>query len=231
MFGSGLARFAVVTLALCLMSGSSAAQQISGFYVEGNLGYASGPEVDTEAFSGRVANLTFSRAGLSAAYGDDVTVGMELGVVTRSNFRVGIGVTSLEFDIDNLSGSGTVDTGANVFDLSRVTLSREELGRNAAAELRTAATLYSVNSYYDFRSIGRASPFVGGGLGLTDIEDARDKAFTASFYAGIRIPLRNGFYIGGRFSHHRVDGPTDAAGISYDDFGVTGVSLLFGLRF
>jgi opacity protein-like surface antigen len=231
MVGSSRARYAAAIFVLTWAPGISAAQHVTGYYIEGALGYSAGPEAQTDIFSGAVANLTFTSAGLLANYDNDVSYGVEVGLTTRSSFRFGLGVTNLEFDINSLSGTGTVDTGTNVFDLSRVTVSREELGPGGAGELRTVATLYSVNSYYDFDSAGGAIPFVGGGLGFADIEDTRSNAFTASFYAGVTVPLRSGFYVGGRLSHHHVDGPTGHSGISYDDFGVTGLSLLVGLRF
>ena len=229
---SGYGKIArILTLVFAAGAGTASAESMyQGGYVEGNLGYAFGPSVDTETFSGTVDGITAKDVGFSLDFEDDVSFGFEAGLNLRGPVRIGLGVTRFNFDLDKLSGKGTLSDGTDTVDLGGESVGSDVLN-SVGIDADNNATLYSFNAYYDFAEIAGFQPFLGAGVGFTDIDNAKDNELTGSLYAGVKYAFEGGMYLGGRFAYHAVDSSEDELGIEYDSFGVSNVSVLLGFDF
>jgi len=221
----------LLTLVFVTGAGTASAESMyQGGYVEGNLGYAFGPSVDTETFSGTAGDYTANDFGLSLDYDDDMSFGFEVGIDLRGPVRIGLGITRFDFDLDKLSGRGTVSDGTDTIDAGDGSISGSDLA-DLGVDTEGHATLVSFNSYYDFGEIAGFQPFLGAGIGVIDIKNAKDNELTGSLYAGVKYAFDSGMYIGGRYAYHLVDDTKDEIGIEYDSFGVSNVSVMLGFDF
>jgi opacity protein-like surface antigen len=199
-------------------------------YLEFGVGKSS-VDVSTQTYSGTALGVTLTNAKANYDYKDPTTYGFEVGVANflGTPLRVGFGVTILDLEFEKASGSGTITTAAGTVTLSGSATAADFRGIGLSFD--NDVKVYLVNAYYDIKTEGAIKPYVGFGLGLTDIENAKDKETTLAVHAGLNYELQNNMYVGGKFSHYRISGATDTLGVQYDDTTVNYVGVTLGVRF
>jgi opacity protein-like surface antigen len=200
-------------------------------YIEGQILYVSPDDVDTNTYSGSVSGITFTNLRATEDYETDVTGGIEFGLkgILNDNFRVGLGYSKPSLEIDSVTISGSVTdgvttlTGPGTFTAADL----ESVGISADNDAKS----YMVNLYYDFDANNSFKPFVGVGLGLTDIDNAEDKELTYAAMAGAKYYFNENAYLGGKFTYASINGPKDKLGIEYDDIDFYTTTLSLGFEF
>lgn len=206
-------------------------------YAQGNYFYAEGSVSRVQAQDAD-ATTSASAGGFSASldatleFEDSIGFGAELGLgaIADTGLRLGVSITRFKAEFEGADVSGAIAfNGTNLLaGAGRVT--PDDLN-NAGFTFDNTVKIYSVNSYYDFDFGSSFVPYLGVGVGLTDIENAEDKEFTLSGYAGVNYAINENLYTGLRGSYHRINGPTDKIGLNYDDLGAWSTGIVFGVKF
>jgi opacity protein-like surface antigen len=160
-------------------------------YIEAQLGYAKLKDVETESFSGSVGGGT---ATLSAKgdFDNSFAGGAELGVgnIGASNFRLGASYTRMDFDMEKVTGSLTT-TGVSGVANGTYTADITRYIRDAGISLDNRVNLYMANAYYDFKNESSFTPFLGVGMGMADVQNAKDNVIlmmAADVYTEMELP-------------------------------------------
>ncbi|MAN79669.1 MAG: hypothetical protein CMF64_04670 [Magnetovibrio sp.] len=207
--------------------------QAADIYVEGQLGVAVMEDIDTNTYSGAAGGITVTGAKGTLEYDEEFMFGAEAGVQNFGvqNMRLGFGVKHMNVELDAITlSAGSITDGTTTITNASAKVSRENLGGIAQA-FDNNVQLYSFNAYYDIPMEAAIKPFVGGGIGFVDIEnaDSLEPAFTLS--AGARYNLSESVYAGVKADYHFVSGPTDELGIEYENFGVFTAAVMVGMTF
>ncbi len=113
--------------------------------------------------------------GWNTEFDQGLAVGVEGGIRYASNLRSGIEVSYTQADVDThqgvLVGGGNIDG----VDAAVLTGSATPLGATVGAVVadgRGEVTTLAVfaNAYYDFNPTGAFQPYVGAGIGFTDVD-------------------------------------------------------------
>jgi opacity protein-like surface antigen len=200
-------------------------------YIEGQLIYFDLDDVDTKSYSGTTSGITYTNARGTFDYDSDITGGLEIGVkgIFNDNFRIGLAYSKPNFELDSLTLNGSITdgvdtlTGPGTFTPAQL----ESVGLSANNDAKS----YMFNLYYDFDATNTFKPFIGAGLGITDIENAEDKEFTYAAMAGAKYYFNDNVYFGGKFSYTTINGPKDKLGLEYDDIDLYSGTLMVGLEF
>jgi opacity protein-like surface antigen len=209
------------------LAGNAAHANEPSFYVEGSLGQASVSDVKTESYSGTTGGLVITNLQATVDYDSPTYLGFEIGVLKPISLpiRVGFGFTSFKLKLDSAKITGTVD-GTN---FSGTATRSEVLG--AGLDFDNRVKIYSLNAYYDFETNSAFKPYIGVGLGMTDIENAKDNEFTSSVHLGLNYDIDKNVYLGAKYSRYFVSGPQDELGIKYKDVDAQSFGLTVGYRF
>lgn len=200
-------------------------------YIEGHLGYAKLKDVDTEAFSGSVGGGT---ATLSAKgeFDNSFAGGVELGVgnIGASNFRLGASYTRMDFDMEKVTGTLTT---SGVSGVANGTYSADitSVIRDAGISLDNRVKLYMANAYYDFKNESSFTPFVGVGMGMADVQNAKDNEFAYQGVIGGKFDIDKNMYLGLKGIYTKVNGITDELNIKYKDMDAYSGQVLLGVNF
>lgn len=132
-----------LTIACCaaLLSISSVAYSAAGPYVSGNVGLAIANDSDW-------TDSTFPGITLDIESDPGWALGAAVGYAFEFNTRLEAEITYQENDLDNV----------NVFGFD-VDLSGD-----------TSSTALLFNGYYDFNNASAFTPFIGGGIGVANVE-------------------------------------------------------------
>lgn len=208
----------------------------NNIYVEGQLNYNNPKDVSTKKYSGPDGyglGITFTDAELKNKYDSETDAGIEIGLanIADTNFRLGLSYTKTSFKLDKSTITGSVTNGVITYaspPALEVTSSQwSELGLTFDNDVK----LYMANAYYDFEIDENFKPFIGLGMGMADIENAKDKEFTYSGTVGARYFFNEKVYLGGKFAYSVINGPEDQFGIEYDDIDLYTTSLILGYEF
>jgi len=196
------------------------------FYIEGQVNYNQIDDVDTTTITDTVAGSDIV-GKLTNEYDSDIGLGFEVGAknVSNSNLRIGLSYSETKIELKKTTASGTVDGVAG--SLSITPSDWSAVGVSFDNDVKS----YSLNAYYDFKTNGTFTPYVGVGLGQVDIENANDKELSKSLYLGGRHSINDKMYVGIKGAYTMIDGPTDKLGLSYDDITQKSVSLIVGYNF
>ena len=200
-------------------------------YIEGHLGYAKLKDVDTEAFSGSVGGGT---ATLSAKgeFDNSFAGGVELGVgnIGASNFRLGASYTRMDFDMEKVTGTLTT---SGVSGVANGTYSADITSyiRDAGISLDNRVNLYMANAYYDFKNESSFTPVVGVGMGMADVQNAKDNEFAYQGVIGGKFDIDKNMYLGLKGIYTKVNGITDELNIKYKDMDAYSGQVLLGVNF
>lgn len=221
----------LVVLALGAISSVSICAAAGKTYVEGHVGYAKLKDVDTESFSGSVGGGT---ATLSARgdFDNSFAGGVEIGVgnIGDSNFRLGASYTRMDFDMEKVTGTLTtsgvsgVANGTYSADITRYI-------RDAGISLDNRVNLYMANAYYDFKNESSFTPFVGVGMGMADVQNAKDNEFAYQGVIGGKFDIDKNMYLGLKGIYTKVNGITDELNIKYKDMDAYSGQVLLGVNF
>lgn len=199
-------------------------------YVEGQISRMQVNDVDgtTSASAGGFNAVVNGEA----EYDADIAFGAEIGIrkIANTGFRVGASFTSFQADLEQINLSGALSFNGNVIAAGSGTFSADQV-EAAGVSLDNDVKAYSINAYYDFDMDTKIVPYIGVGVGLADIENANDNELMLSGFAGVNYMLTDSLYAGGRASYHRVNGPNDSFGISYDDVTAYSVGVVMGYNF
>ena len=223
-------KITIVTLLLVTTSFNAYAQ-VKG-YVEGQINYTQVQDLDTKTYSGTSGGVEFTNLKGKLEYDSDIGYGIEVGVreFLNKNVRLGVSYVENKIELKKATGSGTVALGAGDpvdFALSPTLQQIRDVGLNFDNDVKT----YSLNAYYDFDNVNGLIPFIGAGLGQTDIQNAKDKELTKSLYLGAKYFVDKNMYVGAKGTYSMIDGPEDKLGIKYDDITLYAVTLSVGYQF
>ena len=209
-----------------------------GPYLEGQLGYSFIQDVDTNQYSSSGSYGAYSISGSlngSIAYDNAFTYGVELGYdrLVNSPIRVGISHSRLKAKLSSATVNGSFSVsgpGVSISDSGSLTYNRSALG-GAAGAFDNDVSFTALNAYYDFNKGGAFTPFLGIGLGLADIENAKDTEWGYALHAGVQYALNQNVYLGLKGTYTSINGPTDKLGIPYQDVKVTTLLATVGYKF
>ena len=219
----------ITTIVLLLVTTSfNSYAQVKG-YIEGQVNYTQVKDIDLKTFSGTIkGDRAFTNLKGLLEYESDIGYGIEVGVseFLNKNFRLGLsyGVNKIELKkatgVSGLSNGDPLPSSATPQDV-------RDLGLNFDSNVK----IYSLNAYYDFNNINGFIPFIGAGLGQTDILNAKDKELSKSLYLGAKYFMDKNIYVGGKGTYTMIDGPEDKNGMKYDDITLYAFTLSVGYQF
>jgi len=199
-------------------------------YVEGALGYAKARDVDTDAYNSSGPGFTRSET-YKLDYDSSAMYGAEFGFkdVLMPNLRIGASIATMKFDLKSAQ-LDTITTSGTVITTDRGTLSAAEVAAEGL-NFNSRINLYMLNAYYDFKNTTAFTPFVGFGVGLADIRQAKDQKFAYVVNAGAKYNIDKNMYLGAKAAYTRINGPTDEFGISYHNLAVYSANVMVGYEF
>ena len=218
-----------ILLLLALISSSALAADLK-LYIEGQLGRSSLKDADIKPFSGSIDDKTIDQATAKIEYDHSVSGGFEIGAnnVGIENLRIGASYNRMKFDMDKVTGSISGTSGGGSLDLTG-DITEVVKGLNVA--LDNSVNLYMANAYYDIKNASAFTPFVGLGMGMANIQNAKDNEFAWSASVGGKYNIDKNMYLGLKGSYTSVNGITDKIGLEYKDMDAYSAHALLGYQF
>jgi opacity protein-like surface antigen len=218
-----------ILLLLALISSSALAAELKP-YLEGQLGFASLDDVDTK-LSGAIGG-GIATASAKIEYDHSVSGGFEIGAdnVGIENLRIGVSYNRMKFDMDKVTGTITTTEVAG-FDDGTLTGDITSTVRSGGISLDNSVNLYMANAYYDIKNASAFTPFVGLGVGMANIQNAKDNEFAWSASVGGKYNIDKNMYLGLKGSYTSVNGITDKIGLEYKDMDAYSAHALLGYQF
>ena len=209
----------------------SVAAQAATPYVEGQLGFANLDNVDTNSYSGTSGSVTVTGLRANLDYDSSATYGAEFGFkdVIDPGLRIAVSISTMKFDLNSAQINGVITNGSTTYT-GPVTVTAANLA-SVGANFDNRVNLYMLNAYYDFKTSTDFTPFVGFGIGLADIKNAKDTEFAYSVNAGAKYNIDKNVYVGAKGAYTRVNGPTDQLGIKFQDIAVYSANVSIGYEF
>jgi opacity protein-like surface antigen len=201
-------------------------------YIEGQLGFTKLNDVDTKTYSTSLGGGTATNLSAKIDYDNSVSGGFEIGAnnVGIENLRIGASYNRMNFDMDKVTGSGTATGISGVTD-GTYTGDITSTVRSAGISLDNSVNLYMVNAYYDIKNSSAFTPFVGLGMGMADVQNAKDNEFAWSASVGGKYNIDKNMYLGLKGSYTSVNGITDKIGLEYKDMDAYSAHALLGYQF
>ena len=219
----------ITTIVLLLVTTSfNSYAQVKG-YIEGQVNYTQVQDIDLKNFTGTISNgRTFENLKGKLGYDSDIGYGVEFGVseFLNKNFRLGLSYGVNKIELKKATGVSGLSIG-DPLPSSATPQDVRDLGLNFDSNVK----IYSLNAYYDFNNINGFIPFIGAGLGQTDILNAKDKELSKSLYLGAKYFMDKNIYVGGKGTYTMIDGPEDKNGMKYDDITLYAFTLSVGYQF
>jgi opacity protein-like surface antigen len=220
----------IATVVAVISSGAFAADLKP--YIEGQLGRSNLNDVDTQATSVPVGAGT-ATASAKIEYDNSVSGGFEIGAnnVGIENLRIGASYNRMKFDMEKVTGTATAVGVTGFTDNVPVTGDITPYVRDAGVSLDNSVKLYMANAYYDIKNASAFTPFVGLGIGMADIQNAKDNEFAWSASVGGKYNIDKNMYLGLKGSYTSVNGITDKIGLEYKDMDAYSAHALLGYQF
>jgi opacity protein-like surface antigen len=199
-----------------------------GGYIEGNLGYTFVSDADLKGSAATVEAGTLSNGELK--YDDGVGYGLEIGIrnfESHNVLRLGLAWNRFDADLDELEFDAS---GGTVLPAGRYSLSSGEL-ESVGLDFDNTVDVYTVNIYYDIPTSEKFTFFVGGGIGIADVENAKDEEFAFKLALGGRYQLGENAYLGLRYDYIGIDDLEDDSGDKYENVSANVVSATLGFNF
>ena len=173
----------------------SISSQAATPYVEGQIGYANASKVNTNTYSGTVDGITATNLMGKLNYDSSASFGAEIGMKDAlvQNLRIGASITTMKFDLKNAVISGSLTDGVDTVSGSLPITAADFATVGVSFDNRV--NLYMANAYYDFKNDSKFTPFVGFGLGVADIKNAKDNEFTYSLNAGAKYNIDKNVFV------------------------------------
>ena len=201
------------------------------YFFEANLGRYELNTVHEKSVSGSVSGITFTNWSSDKEFDADNAVRLELGLKLAENIRMSLSYADLDMVFEAANFSGTVSGGGTTLSVS---------GRATAADYRAIgltsdndAQSYMLNLYYGFylQKVNNLRPYLGVSLGEVDISNAKSDESARSLIAGINYDINSNLYLGLKYIHSKIDGPTDMLDIEFEDLDITSTHVTLGYRF
>ncbi len=218
-----------ILLLLALISSSALAADLK-LYIEGQLGRSSLKDADIKPFSGAIGDVTVTQATAKIEYDHSVSGGFEIGAnnVGIENLRIGASYNRMKFDMDKVTGSISGTRGGSALN---VTGDITEVVKDLNVAFDNSVNLYMANAYYDIKNASAFTPFVGLGMGMANIQNAKDNEFAWSASVGGKYNIDKNMYLGLKGSYTSVNGITDKIGLEYKDMDAYSAHALLGYQF
>ena len=177
------------------------------------------------------ARLTGTANG-NVSFDNALLLGAEVGVegVFGTSLRVAGTVDLFKPEVKN--AVLTADLAINGVEVPD-TPDGSPLGSDALADLGLnfshRSAILSGNAYFDF-DLGDFTPYVGAGYGMLLVENANQYETGVLLHGGFRFDVTPMFYLGGKVSWFRGEGPQDDTGIDFDTFETTSAAISLGVR-
>jgi len=199
-------------------------------YIEGQMNYVNPDNVSTATYSGTVSGITFNGVKMDEEYDNDTTAGFEIGLNgVAQNIRLGFSYMEPEFKLDKATLTGSITDGVTTLSGS-VGLTSADFA-SVGVTVDNDVKVYMLNAYYDFDASEKLKPFIGFGLGMSDIENAEDKELTYAAMAGAKYYIQKNVYLGGKFTYATINGPKDKLGVDYEDIDFYTATVALGYEF
>ena len=221
-------KITTIVLLLLVTTSFNSYAQVKG-YIEGQVNYTQVQDIDLKNFTGTISNgRTFENLKGKLGYDSDIGYGVEFGVseFLNKNFRLGLSYGANKIELKKATGVSGLSNG-DPLPSSATPQDVRDLGLNFDSNVK----IYSLNAYYDFNNINGFIPFIGAGLGQTDILNAKDKELSKSLYLGAKYFMDKNIYVGGKGTYTMIDGPEDKNGMKYDDITLYAFTLSVGYQF
>ena len=202
------------------------AAQAAGGYIEGQVGYGYIDDVDTKTYS----SIETGSVKASLDYDPDVAFGLEIGIrdfESQNVFRLGLAWNRLKADLDKAS---VKISGGTVIGPVSGKASSSEL-KAAGLDFDNDVDVYTVNAYYDFPVKMAFKPYLGLGVGVADIDNAKDTERAIIGIIGGRYEISDGVNLGIKYQYIDVDNFKDDLGIKYDGASAQMISATLGMDF
>ena len=121
---------------------------------------------DTDVSNGTVNGITLSNTSAEISSKVGQMYSAEIGYNISDSFSIGVEGSYSAFDLDEISGSGTLTSGGNTLTVSGT----------ASLEADIKSKFAMVNAVYTLPFGGAFKPYLGGGVGLVDWEITLDSA-------------------------------------------------------
>jgi opacity protein-like surface antigen len=144
--------------------------------------------------------------------------------------RLGLSAKKFKAKFNAMELNGSLTDGTTTVT-GPVTAKRSEFG-SIANSLDNKVQVYYLTGYYDFPTDNKLTPYVGVGVGLADIQNAKDKEFALGLSAGANYDVTEKIYLGMRLDYSRIAaGVTDKIGITYEAMQSVSALATIGFRF
>lgn len=185
-----------------------------GGYVEGTVGYTAVSDVGIQGTATTTEAGTVSK--MSLEYSSGVGTGLEIGIRDFEEYgslRFGLAWDHFDADLDRVSY--TVSGGTEV-PAGRYSESADDV-RASGVDFDTSANIFTANIYRDFPVSKSATLYLGGGLGVADVDHMDDTPFAWRFSLGARYYVTDSASLGLRWDYIGISEPEDELGIKYDN--------------
>ena len=226
----------LVVALLTLTANSSFAASLADMkpYIEAQINYHNPDDVSSNTLSGASTHNGITTSGsikIVNEYDNETAAGVEFGFSVSDNSRIGFAYTRPDFELDKITLTGTLTDGTTTLT-DAGTFSRDQLATVGPADtFDNEVKLYSMNYYYDFDLSSEIKPFLGFGVGIANIENAKDNELALSLHGGAKYYLSDKVYLGGKASYSQIQGPTDGFGFKYEDIDFWTATLALGYEF
>ena len=219
-----------ILILLALISSSAFAADLKP-YIEGQLGWSNLNDVDTKATNLPISDAATASATAKIKYDNSVSGGFEIGAnhVGIENLRIGVSFNRMKFDMEKVTGS--LALSAEGAAIPPITGDITEAVRSLGVNLDNTVKLYMANAYYDIKNASAFTPFIGFGVGMADIKNAKDNEFAWSASVGGKYNIDKNMYLGLKGSYTSVNGITDKIGLEYKDMDAYSAHALLGYQF
>lgn len=193
-------------------------------YLEGSIGIAMIPDVETEDYAVDTDVGFFEGRG-ELNYETEFSGGVEAGLTTGA-FRFGAFWEMMSAQLDTGRIVGTLD-GSPI----NLEGTDDEIADYLGLSFDENVHIFGVNGYYNFGPpAATVQPFVGVGIGGATFQDA-DTELAVNATLGARFALGERAYLGARYRFTWINGPEDDLGIAYKSIHVHTLSLILGFYF
>jgi len=203
-------------------------------YIEAQINYMHPDDVSSNTLSAASTHngiTTSASVSVKNEYDSETAAGVEFGFSVSDNSRIGFAYTRPDFELDKITLTGTLTDGTTTLT-DAGTFSRDQLATVGPIDtFDNEVRLFTMNYYYDFDLSSEIKPFLGFGVGIANIENAKDNELALSLHGGAKYYLADKVYLGGKASYSQIQGPTDGFGFKYEDIDYYTATLAIGYEF
>jgi hypothetical protein len=207
--------------ALMVVIPSVASAQVG--YVEGAIGLALIPDVETDDYSFTLPGGGLFQGNAEASYKAEFSVGAEAGL-TAGSWRFGASWDFISAQLDAARLEGTLDGASFSEEVADDEL--EDFGLSGESNIN----IFAANAYYNLGGLTGVQPYVGLGAGIATFESGSTE-FAALLTLGALVPLGRATYLSGRYRFAYLTEPDTDNEINFRGLTLHTFSLILGFYF